>query len=431
MRLRLLALVTVLGLTASAPAIDPRAHSDSSSKQFSIYCEDVALRMRVSGFCEEVKKEVLRLLNQGDFWKAPIVITIEPASPAAPEEPAARVRLVESVSGFKVAIDVKIGKDPADVNLQRQIIRAVYLEYAYRERGVQGGMVFREAPWWLIEGTIQVLRQRQGTTDSAIYQRLIEANKLPSIEAFIAETPERLGAAFEAADRAMAGGLVQLLITQPNGPANLARFVKAWPASNGDPVVLLKKEFPLLGSDPAALQKLWTLNLARFAEENRQQSLSVDATEKELAPLLTFEIATGKDGVKKPFAIGDYPQYLKLPASRAVLTERHAAIVNLSVRANPLFRPILAEYEQVYALLGRNKTKGLKERLDKVADYRVAMVRRSGEIADYMNWFEGTQMSIRSNAFDSYLKTADEISEQDRQRSGPISKYLDQLEREY
>jgi hypothetical protein len=187
----------------------------------------------------------------------------------------------------------------------------------------------------------------------------------------------------------------------------------------------------MLANDGATLQKWWTLNLARFAAENRQQSLSVDATEKELAPLLTLEVPTGKEGAKKTFAIGDYTQYLKLPASRAVLTERHTAIVNLSVRANPLFRPILAEYEQVYSLIARGKTKGLKERLDKVADFRVGMVRRSSEIADYLNWFEGTQMSVRSNAFDSYLKTADEISSKDQQHSGPISKYLDQLENEF
>jgi hypothetical protein len=432
MNRRALALVAFFGLAVSAgAAVDPRAHSDSASKQFSIYCEDVPLRMRVTGFTEEVKKEVLTLMDEGDLWKAPIVITIEPASPSAPEEPAARVRLLESMPGFKVAIEVKIGKDPADVNLQRQVIRALYLEYAYREKGVQGGMAFREAPWWVIEGTIQILRLRQGTADTAVYQRLIDANKLPPIAPFINDTPERLGATFEATNQALAGGLVQLLISQSGGRAGLARFIKAWPGSKDDQLTLLKREFPMLANDSTALQKLWTLNLARFAVENRQQSLSVEATDKELASLLTFDVPTGKDGTKKTFAVGDFAQYLKLPASRAALTERHTAVVNLSVRANPLFRPVLAEYEQAYALLLRGKTKGIKEKLEKVAVYRAAIVRRSSEIADYLNWFEGTQMTVRSNVFDSYLKTAEETAEQERKNSGPISSYLDKLEKEY
>ena len=427
---RALAVVAALLLaTGLAGAVDPRQHSDL--KQFSVYCDDVRLRMRVVSFAGEVRREVMALLGEGEGWKAPIVIVIERATAARPGEPAAKVRLVESLPGFKVEIDVRIGDDPAAVNLQKQIVRAVLLEYAYRESGVKGGTAFRESPWWVIEGAIQLARQRETGTNSDLFKRLIETNKLPPLADFLADNPDELGATARAMDQALAASLLQLLTSQPNGRTGLARLVREWPRSNGDPVALLRKHFPALASDEATLQKWWTLNLARFAAADRYRGLSVDETEKELAPLLAIEIPDGKGGEKKTFAADDFAQYLKLPASRAVLAERHTLIVALSARANALYRPVLVDYEQTFALLAHGKTGGVRERLARIEQYRASVLRRTAEIADYLNWYEGTQLGGRSNAFDSYLKTASEISEQEQKRRDPIARYLDDFEQEY
>ena len=427
-RRALTVLAVLLAALRPADALDLRQHSDSASKQFSIFCEDAPLRMRVAGFAEEVKRDVLQLLGERDAWKAPIVIVLERATAG---EPAAKVRLIESLPGFKVQIDVRIGEDPAAVHLQRQIVRAVLLEYAYREAGVQGGTEFREAPWWVIEGCIQLARQRESGANTGLFKRLLETNKLPPLESFLVEKPDELGAAARSLDRVLAGCLVQLLAGQPKGRAGLAHLVRAWPQSDGDPLALLKKEFPALAADEATLQKWWTLNLARLAAADRYMGLSVEETERELTPLLTLEIPAGKDGAKKTFAIGDFAQYLKLPASRAVLAGRHNQIVALSTRANVLFRPVLVDCEQALALLARGKTGGVRERLARLAEYRASTLRRTDGIADYLNWYEATQSGGRSHAFDDYLKTAREISEQERQHRDPIARYLDEMEREY
>ena len=414
----------------SAAAVDPRQHSDL--KQFSVFCEDVPLRMRVVRFAGEVKRDVLKLLGESEnAWKAPIVIVIEPASGARLDEPAARLRLVESLPGFKVQIDVRVGENPSDVNLQKQIVRAVLLEYAYREAGVKGGTAYREAPWWIIDGIVQLIRQRETGTNADLFKRLLETNKLPPLADFLADNPDGLGATARAMDEALAACLLQLLASQPNGRAGLAQLVRDWPQGNGDPVALLRKRFPALAADEASLQKWWTLNLARFAAADRYRGLSADETEKELAALLAIEIPAGKDGAVKTFAPGDFAQYLKLPASRPVLAERHLLVVALSARASALYRPVLAEYEQAFALLARGKTGGVRERLDRIEQYRSSVLRRTAEIADYLNWFEGTQIGGKSNAFDSYLKTANEVSAQEQKRHDPIARYLDELEHEY
>ena len=92
---------------------------------------------------------------------------------------------------------------------------------------------------------------------------------------------------------------------------------------------------------------------------------------------------------------------------------------------------MLSEYDECLAQLARGKTRGIHDRLERAARLRTALTHRAGEIADYLNWFEATQMGTRSGAFDNYLKTASELSEQDRKRRDPIARYLDELEREY
>ena len=61
------------GLCAGAAAapIDLKERSVSSSKQFIVYCTDVALRGRVASFAEELKGEWLQLLGETDHWKYP------------------------------------------------------------------------------------------------------------------------------------------------------------------------------------------------------------------------------------------------------------------------------------------------------------------------------------------------------------------------
>ena len=48
-----------------------------------------------------------------------------------------------------------------------------------------------------------------------------------------------------------------------------------------------------------------------------------------------------------------------------------------------------------------------------------------------LNWYEATQLGTRTNAFDSYLKAANEVSREEMRRDDPIARYLNLLEKEY
>jgi hypothetical protein len=50
-----------------------------------------------------------------------------------------------------------------------------------------------------------------------------------------------------------------------------------------------------------------------------------------------------------------------------------------------------------------------------------------GEIDDYMNWFEATQMQRQSGVFNDYLKAATQSEVPPPRRRDPLSIYLDAL----
>ena len=83
---------------------------------------------------------------------------------------------------------------------------------------------------------------------------------------------------------------------------------------------------------------------------------------------------------------------MKLKGARTAVTAQHREIVALSTRANAQLRPVLAGYEEIFARLARGTTRGVNERVHRVETYRTAVLHRTTDIADYLNWFEATQL---------------------------------------
>ncbi len=424
------ALAVAAGRMDAAPP-DDSGRSVSRSRQCVIFCPDAALRWQVESLVEEMKADVYDLLGESsDRWKCPIIISLKPATGRV--QPPVRFQMVATPDGPKIDIDAEIGADPAAVNLRRQIVRAVLLDIAYRARPpIRGGESYLEAPWWLVDGAIEIFRRRDLGVDSELFQRLIENNKMPPIEEFLTLRADGLGATAEAIDAACAMGLVQLLIEQPNGRANLARLVRRWPDTGHDPIAALKKDFPALAEGSASLQKWWTLNLARLAASDRYRGLSLVETDKQLAALLQLDIAVDKAGTKKTFSVGEFAQFMRLPGTGSVLAARRQALFALGAQGNALLRPVIAEYDEVFVLLVRGKTAKLSARIENAERYRATVLQRMDQIADYLNWYEATQTGERSHAFDSYLKAANEVSREESHRFDPITRYLDSLEKEY
>ncbi len=150
-------------------------------------------------------------------------------------------------------------------------------------------------------------------------------------------------------------------------------------------------------------------------------------TERQLAHTLQISVPEQNHPMTS-YSLEEFPKFVRLPASRDALRGLTRELLTLSGRANPLYVPVIFEYEKIVALLARRKTRRIAQRLAVARATREQINRTMQGIDDYMNWFEATQARTASGAFRDYLKAAKLALEPTPRRHDPISVYLDVLE---
>ena len=106
------------------------------------------------------------------------------------------------------------------------------------------------------------------------------------------------------------------------------------------------------------------------------------------------------------------------------------SLLALGTEANTLFRPVIFEYQKIATDLAHGRTRGVRDRLIMLAEYRDELLHRMDEIADFMNWFEATQPTKKSGSFDDYIKAANTFFNQKPRRDDGMSRYLDEVEQQ-
>ena len=412
---------------------DLKNRSTSRTGQFIVYCDDRELRSRVVSFAEELKTDLLQVLRDGDSWSSarpPVVVTIDPAATDERIAPV-QVRWVNTVAGPKIDVVVRIGSDPSEVNLQSHLLKAMLLEMSYRDRTPpENNQPFVEPPWWIVEGVIEIVRNRNGFGGADVFKSIVDTEKLPSLDRFLSQPPLNLDSAAGAVDRACAMCLVEALLALPNGANNLARFIQAWPASAGDVQGALAAQFPVLAESERSLAKWWSLQLARFSTGDRTTGLTLQDTNQQLAALLSFEVPIDKSGKVQRYDVKDFPNFVKLPGAKHALQTQGVKLVVLTANAHPLFRPVLKEYQEIFQQLSLKKTRRIAERIADIDQYRQTVVSQMGQITDYLNWYEATQPAGRTGVFDPYIRRAEKMA-QPLPVDPRVSAYLDQLEQDF
>ena len=237
--------------------------------------------------------------------------------------------------------------------------------------------------------------------------------------------------------RAYAYNLVCLLLREmQGGRAGLLAFIRDLPntlPSEARDGTALIRHFPALAASPDALEKWWTLGLAHLADSDRYRSYTVEETEQHLQALLTFPgpADPGRGAPPKDYTLDDYREFTPFKRNAAILEGTRAALIELSGRANPLSESIVLGYQEVVGMLCRNRTAGVGERLRALEEQRQEVRKRREDIADYMNWYEATQVGTQSGAFEGYFRASHKLAaRQHAHRPDPISTYLDEMETE-
>ena len=174
------------------------------------------------------------------------------------------------------------------------------------------------------------------------------------------------------------------------------------------------------------MEKNWSENIPRVAQERQFVLITFAATSEQLDECLRTKIAQDR-GKKNSLNLEETIRASRPNIDTRAATELAQRLTLLGARAHPLLRPVVVDYQLAAELLARKKRHGLAKRLAGSAALREKIAARMSEVDDFMNWYEATQAKTASEAFRDYLHAVDS-SEQVPRRRDALSVYLDALE---
>ena len=429
------------GLTANVvQGLDLMPRSFSRSRQFVVYAKDGALRGAIGTLAEDTKEELLRALGQPDHWQLPIVVDLRTPEPGLLDvRPPVRLTVAQTGSGLKIELDLLLGEAGRGTRIRDEIVRTLLIEMAYRSHAnLDSGQGATLPPAWLVEGFSAYVDNLEDGVSASMYAALLPTTDSVSISDFLAREPSAMDSTSRGVYRAYSYDLVSLLLQDlEGGRAGMLAFIHDLPTLTPEEARsagVLAQHFPQLAGSPDGLEKWWALGLARLSTADQFHPYTTQETEQHLLPLLSFQNLPDpkRPGVTKTYTLDDYAEFTGHKQNRQLLEGTRRGLVELSGRANPLSRPIVLGYQEVVETLEQEHTKGVGPRLQTLAAERKRVLKQREQIADYLNWYEATQVPEQSGAFETYFRAARQLENpQPVHRPDAVSAYLDELETEY
>jgi hypothetical protein len=288
-------------------------------------------------------------------------------------------------------------------------------------------------PDWLVEGLLESFRWKRKEGDRGLYAALFKRKALFTVERLLTEDgSEGLGAGERAAFRASCGALVMALLEQEGGKEGMAGFLGEVATFEGQQTALLMKHFPGMNLGQNSLEKWWALQLARMAEAPVTEMMTIAETEEALDEALVVRFQDGRGGTieLRPTQFRDV---VALEPGRRLAAVRPVtdSLTLMSFRAFPGHGPVIAGYLQIFSDLLADRDENLDARLGELEESREYLRRIGTRVRDILEWYHITTAVEVSGAFDSYLKVKENLSRKATERDGPISRYLDGIEKIY
>ena len=209
-----------------------------------------------------------------------------------------------------------------------------------------------------------------------------------------------------------------------------------------------------------SLGKWWSLQLAAMAQPGMDELMSPRETERELAKALVMALppepvaaAKPKKGLAKLFSkkppdatapkkramtpaaswpLEEYARILPRKDRAEILARVSLDLTQLALRAHPLYRSVLGQYQSLLkSLTNGKKEKEAAGELAALANLRRNLLRDMQGIEDYLDWHEATQSRGLSGSFDEYLRAAAELAQPRAPRRDALSRYMNLMEQEY
>lgn len=406
----------------------------SRSQQFRVAGGDSLLRGTVALLAEETKDELLKLTGEKDDWKVPVAIRLvgKPGDPLPARTVSMNRLVIEGVSELR--LDAHLSRGIERERFKRAVTAALLYERALRHRPAGEADQPLMVPPWLSDGLREATAWHHNQSDRRLYEALFKRGGLFKIDELFAvgeSAFEDMDAAMRAAFRVSSGALVMALLEQPQGREGFRAFLTGVAAYEGEMPGLLRQHFPELNLSETSLAKWWALQLANKGGLNLLTDiLTIQQTETALAEALHLNFPTAEGTVQpQPLAAWRDLAALKEPERFAAVRLAQDALVRLSYRCFPSYRPLLTEYQILLDSIAKNKTKDIPKRLAALEQTRATMSARATRAHDYLDWFEITRARETSGAFDDYLSLKERLKANPHRRKDDLSAYLDHLDR--
>jgi hypothetical protein len=188
-----------------------------------------------------------------------------------------------------------------------------------------------------------------------------------------------------------------------------------------DPLQRFAQTWPDLADDQPKLARLWALAVARLSTPMKLEFLSAEETGKKMRQIMK-ELDASAEGNAAPEAL---IALSRKEDGRFRLAQAAQETQRLGFRAHPLYAPLIEEYRVLLDDLARGRRRGFTGRFHEAEDLRMALDDRTGEITDYMNWYQANEEEVMPV---TGLVRRTEAPEPPPRRNDKISRYLDSVE---
>ncbi len=427
-----------LGQEEVAP-VDPdggnvaKPMTESRSRQFVVHGANLQVRNAVATMADETRKALVDEIGGGADFKNPIVIQLRgmPGGKVPPNLFA--VQGFGLKNGFRLQLDIHLARGVDREELERRILELLIFERSLRGRNPNGFEDRLLVPDWLLEGLLEKFRWKRKEGDRNLYAALFKRKALFTVERLLPEEAARgLGAGERAAFRASSGALVMALLEQNGGKEGMAGFLGEIATFEGLPMALLMKHFPEMNLGENSLEKWWALQLARMAEAPVTEMMTIAETEKALDAALVIRFDNGQGGSIE-LQSAQFRDVVALDPERRLAAIKPVAdrLILMSFRSFPGHGPVISGYLAILGDLMADRDENLDARLAKLEESRVYLRQTGTRMRDILEWYHITTAREVSGEFEDYMKTKEALERDPTPRTGPISEYLDSIQKIY
>lgn len=407
----------------------------SESQQFTIVGGEDAARSSLAFLAEELKADFHKMTGEKDDWKIPITLTLH-GNIGEPSPPRRIVtRIDQSETGFLIRLDIHLARGLERERLREQLIAALIYERSLKSLPAGNLDQALLVKPWLTVGLCEAIAMRQQEIDRRLYQAVFRSGGIFAMDdlfSFSAAQMEDCDSASRTAFRVSAGALVAALLEQPDGSELLRHFLDDIALFDGDTTILLRKHFPAMSISPTSLEKWWALQLAVTGRDPIVEVMSISQTERALEEALRFQNRDDKGQIATRGII-DWRELAGKSENerRQCLVQTEEALVRLSYRCFPSYRPLLLAYQQQLQHIVKNHSTDIDATLKELQERRTRMLERNKRARDYLDWFEITRARDTSGVFSDYMELKKRLEQGTLRHKDHLSDYVDKAQAIY